>query len=184
MTFTKLLRDKEIDDDGNCWWVFLKLCHCQIIWYLFAGFKAMILCSVHSIWFVKCFLLNYDLWKLQLESWNTNHESLYQTLKKNIESAQIINYMTTNFKALLLLLAAEWISNIFFVKHPDIKQYKQAFSWGSLNEYQSLKLIFTFHFSIAIILQWRETVFCSHPTWNSVIFQATCYLFPQISYHQ
>ena len=62
MTFTKLLRDKEIDDNGNCWWVFLKLCHCQIIWYLFAGFKAMILCSVHSmiremfsakLWFVK-----------------------------------------------------------------------------------------------------------------------------------
>ena len=33
--------------------VFLKLWYCQIIWYLFAGFKVIILCSFHSIWFVK-----------------------------------------------------------------------------------------------------------------------------------
>ena len=33
--------------------VFLKLWHCQIIWYLFAGFKVIILLSVHFIWFVK-----------------------------------------------------------------------------------------------------------------------------------
>ena len=33
---------------------FLKLWHRQIIWYLFASFKDIILCSVHSIWFVKC----------------------------------------------------------------------------------------------------------------------------------
>ena len=33
--------------------VFLKLWHCQIIWYLFACFKVIILGSFHSIWFVK-----------------------------------------------------------------------------------------------------------------------------------
>ena len=60
----------------------MKLWHCQIIWYLFAGFKAIILCSVHSRWFVKyVFLLKYDSWKLQLESWNTNHKLLNRTLR-------------------------------------------------------------------------------------------------------
>ena len=31
----------------------MKLWHGQIIWYLFEGFKAIILCSVDSSWFVK-----------------------------------------------------------------------------------------------------------------------------------
>ena len=33
--------------------MFLKLWHCQTIWYLLAGFTITILCSVHSMWFVK-----------------------------------------------------------------------------------------------------------------------------------
>ena len=38
--------------------IFLKLWHCRIIWYLLVGFKTIILCSVHSIRFVKmCFFL-------------------------------------------------------------------------------------------------------------------------------
>ena len=62
----------------------LKLWHCWMIWYLFARFKTVILCSGHFVWFVKYvfFLLKYDSWKLQLESWNTNHESLNRTLTK------------------------------------------------------------------------------------------------------
>ena len=43
------------------------------IWYLFAGFMAVILCSVQ-----------YESLKLQLESWITDHESLNQTLVYNI----------------------------------------------------------------------------------------------------
>ena len=41
--------------------MFLKLWHCRIIWYLFVGFKTIILCSVNSIRFVKMwvFLLKY-----------------------------------------------------------------------------------------------------------------------------
>ena len=54
ITFIKLLLNKEIDDGGNCRLeCFLKLQHCQLIWFLFAGFKNMILCSVHSIKFMK-----------------------------------------------------------------------------------------------------------------------------------
>ena len=71
-----------------CWKLlirmFLKLWQYRIIWHLFAGFKTIILCSVHSAWFVKMyFLLKYGSWKPQLESWNTNHESLNWTLKCN-----------------------------------------------------------------------------------------------------
>ena len=40
LMFTRLSLDKEIR-------------HCQITWYLFADFKTIILCYVHSIWFVK-----------------------------------------------------------------------------------------------------------------------------------
>ena len=33
--------------------MFLKLWHCQIIWNLFLGLKIIILCFVHTVWFVK-----------------------------------------------------------------------------------------------------------------------------------
>ena len=50
---------------------------------LICSFKTIILCSVHSIRFVKmCFLLKYGSWKPQLKSWNTNHEPLNRTLYK------------------------------------------------------------------------------------------------------
>ena len=45
------------------------------IWRSFSG----VLFTQHDSWNM-CFLLKYDSWKLQLESWNTNHESLNQTL--------------------------------------------------------------------------------------------------------
>ena len=44
---------------GYGWWRkllvkgFLKLWRCQIIWLLFAGFKTIIFCLVHTIWFMK-----------------------------------------------------------------------------------------------------------------------------------
>ena len=62
--------------------MFSKLWQYQIIWYLFAGFKTTTLCSVRSFYdsWNMFFLLKYDSWKLQLESWNTNHESLNQSL--------------------------------------------------------------------------------------------------------
>ena len=60
----------------------LKLWPCRVIWFLFEGFKTIILCSIvcrlmfHSLydsWNI-WILLKYSSWKLQLESWNTNHE--------------------------------------------------------------------------------------------------------------
>ena len=41
--------------------VLTKLWYYQIIWYLFAGFNTIILCSVHSIWFVK-YLFSAKIW--------------------------------------------------------------------------------------------------------------------------
>ena len=62
----------------------MKLLHCQIIWYLFASFEAITLCSLHSTWLVK--YVFSDAWKLQLESRNTNHELLNRTLKSLLDS--------------------------------------------------------------------------------------------------
>ena len=36
--------------------------------------------SPYTICEILCFLLEYGLWKLQLESWNINHELLNSTL--------------------------------------------------------------------------------------------------------
>ena len=62
----------------------LKLWHCQITWYLFAGFKTIILFffTVSDL-SNTCFLQKYGLWKLQLNSWNTNDELINQTLTPN-----------------------------------------------------------------------------------------------------
>ena len=61
--------------------MFLKLSQSRIIWYLLGGFKTIILCSVYSLRFVKCFFwLKYGSWKIELELWNTNRESWNRTL--------------------------------------------------------------------------------------------------------
>ena len=59
----QILLNIKIDDAGNRQYEVLKSCYCQTSWYLFAGFKTMILYSVHpktklclfsvKIWFVK-----------------------------------------------------------------------------------------------------------------------------------
>ena len=50
----------------RCWQslirVFLILWHFQIIWYFLASFKTIILCCVHSIWFVKYVFLELSNW--------------------------------------------------------------------------------------------------------------------------
>ena len=41
--------------------MFLKLWQYRIIWYLFTGFKIIILCSVHSLWFVR-YVFSAKIW--------------------------------------------------------------------------------------------------------------------------
>ena len=96
--------------------MFLKLWHCRIIWYLFVSFKTIILCSVHSVRFVKmCFLLKYGSWKPQLKSWNTNHESLNWTLYKtyNNKSCNVCSLINNihhkTFISVLMLIFLPWI---------------------------------------------------------------------------
>ena len=76
MMFTKHLFDKK--------WMMMDIIDknvFEIICYLLARFKTINLCSVHFIRFVNIFFLRkYGSWKLQLESWNTNHKSLNRTL--------------------------------------------------------------------------------------------------------
>ena len=69
--------------NGWCWQlakrIFLKLWHCQVIWYLFAGLKIISFTPYDLL--NMCFLLKYGSWKLQLESWNANHELLNRILQ-------------------------------------------------------------------------------------------------------
>ena len=61
--------------------IFSKLWQSKILWFLFAGFKSIILClfTCYDLWNTH-FLPKYRSWKLQLESWNLNHEQLNWTL--------------------------------------------------------------------------------------------------------
>ena len=44
--------------------IFLKLWHCQIIWYIFVGFKTIMLFSVHCIRFMK-WVFSVKIWFLK-----------------------------------------------------------------------------------------------------------------------
>ena len=59
----------------------MSLPHSSVFIFSFEGHN-LVFCSLHMIREI-CFLLNFDLWKLQLELWNMNHESLNLTLAKN-----------------------------------------------------------------------------------------------------
>ena len=56
----------------------------------------------------KCFLLKYGSWKLQLESWNMNHESLNQPWNtKKVESWKLIslsNFYMSSVSVIFLFL--------------------------------------------------------------------------------
>ena len=90
----KLLLNKEMEwCQKSSIRMFSKLWQYQIVWYLFAGFKTIILCSVPLYDLSNtCFLLRYDSWKLQLESWNTNHESLNQTMVDTDERTGVYRF--------------------------------------------------------------------------------------------
>ena len=65
--------------------IFLELLHWKIIWYLFESFETIILCSVHSIQFMK--YVFYCLWKLRIikhESWVIKSNSATQTAASNV----------------------------------------------------------------------------------------------------
>ena len=54
--------------------MFLKLWYCQKVWYLFPGLKTIILCSVHSTWFVK-YLFSAKLWFVKTSTRIVKYES-------------------------------------------------------------------------------------------------------------
>ena len=53
---------------------FLRLWHCQIIWYLFESFKTIMLCSVRSIRFVK-YVLSAKIWFMKTSTRIVKYES-------------------------------------------------------------------------------------------------------------
>ena len=64
----------------NGWWwtlsirMFLKVWLCRIIWYLFAGFKTITLCSVSSIWFMK-YVFFAEIWFVKTSTRIVKYES-------------------------------------------------------------------------------------------------------------
>ena len=71
----KLLLDEEMDYGGNRREkMFLKLRQCRIIWYLFAGFKPIILCSVHSIKFL-IYVLTAKIWFVETSTLIMKYET-------------------------------------------------------------------------------------------------------------
>ena len=81
MIFTKHLLNEEMVDveivDKN----FLISWYCPIIWYLFISLlkQFCVLLTLYDSQNIR-FLLNMFSWKFQLDSWNTNHESLNRTM--------------------------------------------------------------------------------------------------------
>ena len=69
----------------------LKFWHCQIIMYLFAGFKTMILCSIHSLWFVK-YVRSAKIWSVKT-------------------STRIVKYESRVVKNQTILLSLNWTNN-------------------------------------------------------------------------
>ena len=81
MMFRRLLLGKEMKwCQKSSIRMFSKLWHYRIIWYLFAGFKTVILCSVHSIWFVK-YVLAAKMWFVKTSFRIMKYES--QDVKSN-----------------------------------------------------------------------------------------------------
>ena len=96
----------------------------KIIWYLFAGLNLVFKsCPVYMIREI-CFQQKYDSWKPQLESWNTNHDSLNRTL--HTETGQLTCYAN--------IVQIKWLASIWIA----------ILSWNQLNEYNlniSFKLL-------------------------------------------
>ena len=81
--------------------MFLKLWHCQIIWYLFAAFKTIILCSVHSLWFVK-YVFSAKIWFMKVSPRIVKYESLVtksnpERLKKNDQLFKLCFWSSIHF---------------------------------------------------------------------------------------
>ena len=76
---------------NQCCWkssirMFLKLQHCQIIWYLFAGLKIIILCSVDFIWFVK-HVFSAERWFVETSNRIMKYES--RVVKSNPVTSRV-----------------------------------------------------------------------------------------------
>ena len=65
--------------------IFLKLWHCQIIWYLFESFKTIILCSPCSVWFVK-YVLSAKIWFVKTSTRIVTYESWVVKLNSGVKS--------------------------------------------------------------------------------------------------
>ena len=66
------------------------------------------------------FLLKYGSWKLQLESWNTNYESLNRTLSSNCFFLDFSDWVFLGFSGLMLVPCGDGQFVIWSTDAPDI----------------------------------------------------------------
>ena len=113
------------------WWrklsikMFSKLCHCRIILYLFAGFKIIILCSVHPKWFMK-FVFSAKMWFMKTSTRIVNYES--QVAKLNPGNPEYLkqnkNHLAIQIHhSMLELLLLVYCSYTVFLYFPSVTNW-------------------------------------------------------------
>ena len=61
---------------------------CRIIWYLLAGLKPIILCFVHSVWFVK-YLFSAEIWFVKMPTRTVKYKSWVVKLNPEVSVHQL-----------------------------------------------------------------------------------------------
>ena len=109
--FEKLLLNKEMK---WCWKsavrMLLKSRRWRVTWYLFAGFKTIILCSVHSIWFVK-YVFSAKIWFVKTLTRIVKYESrvVKSNPTKDDLNCRIWYVGFSKFSKILSNLLAVWL---------------------------------------------------------------------------
>ena len=80
----------------------LKLSQCRIIWYLLAGFKTIILCSVHSIRFVK-YVFFAKIWFVKTSTGIVKYESRVVKLNSGELDSSSLSVLAANLFLITVL---------------------------------------------------------------------------------
>ena len=107
--------------------MFLKLSQCQIIWYLFAHFSTIILCFVHSVWFVK-YVFSAKIWFLKASTKIVKYESPVLKLNPGDISKQFLCMYQQWWIEFISSLECFHAISLFFCLQPTKIQRTSNFS--------------------------------------------------------
>ena len=119
------------------WWrkslikMFSKLWCCQIVLFLFAGFKTIILCSVHPEWFMK-FAFSAKIWFVKTSTRIVKYESrVFKLNPATVITCYSLTGLHCQVQNLTILLSTEKIKKLRFLNIlgiPPLCWSKQKFS--------------------------------------------------------